>query len=241
MEQKFKKVVDCLLKFGEETLKNSNDTLVKDTINYPISFVLCCLADKNVDAGIAWSIHSYIKEYSFDEMLKFDVKKWEKILLKTGYNRPYKLAEEYCNAINTIKVKYKGNVEKLWTESSSYAEIISKFLEFNGIGIKIATMATNLLKRYFGIEKNCHDEHFMDISPDTHVRNIFKKLGFIDENISDNSDKENKRIIYAARALNPNAPYALDYPCYIIGKTFCHKRGQKRCTECPIREYCQSM
>ena len=239
MRTKYKSAIEKLLKYRNELLEKDNINTDTDIFSYPLSFVLCCIADKNVDANIAWGIHNHIKFYSFEDISKFDKNAWEKILTKTEYNRPYKLAKEYVLAIDLIKKKYNGQVEKIWTESTSYSEIIAKLLEFQGVGVKIATMATNLLKRHFDVGKNFNDECFMDISPDTHVRQVFRKLGFIDNNI-DNPAKEKNIIVYTARALNPKAPYLLDYPCFMIGKEFCKKKGKKKCSECPVSDCCQN-
>lgn len=231
----FQKTVNALLEYGNEILKNQDDNLVILTKNYPVSFVLCCLADKNINADIAWSIHKYIKDYSFAQMEKFTSKKWKDILTMVKYNRASKVSEEFVFAIKHIRNKYDGHAERIWTEAGSFSEIIARFLEFKGIGIKIATMAANLLSRYFEIGKNFVDRNFMDISPDTHVKQVFYALGFVDENCKDNKDI----IIYTARALNPKQPYLLDLPCFMIGKEYCKKTGEKKCKICPVNTYCK--
>ena len=233
---KYIPAVNALLKHGEYLDKKSKEgDIVRSVLVNPVFFVLCCVADKNADADIVWNIPNHVPNKSFPEIEKFSREQWEKILKDAGYNRPTKVSMEYVLAIKQIRNKYDGHAEKIWTESKSFSEIIVKFLEFKGIGKKIATMAANMLSRYAGVGYNFSDKHFMDISPDTHVKQIFNMLGFVDDEHADDTNI----VVYMARALNPDAPYLLDYPCYDIGKHYCKKRGQKKCADCPVKNWCR--
>lgn len=234
--------VNALLEYGKNLGQNNIQecTKVQKIIERePALFVLCCIADKNVDADIVWSIPDNIPQNipcnSFADIEQISQKQWQEILDNVGYNRSKKVSQEYIAAIKYLRNKYDGHAERIWTESKSFAEIIVKFLEFQGVGKKIATMAANMLNRYQGVGKNFNDKHFMDISPDTHVKQIFNMLGFVDDDHKDNTDI----IVYTARALNPDAPYLLDFPCFYIGKNFCKKRGTPRCGDCPVKAYCK--
>ena len=232
----FSQSVNALLEYGAtdpeiiKEIQYERDRVICWIEREPALFVLCCVADKNIDAKIVWNIPNYISCSSFADLEKISQNQWQTILKTAGYIRCAKVADEYVDAIKHIRNVYDGHAEKIWTESKSFAEIIVKFLKFKGIGKKIATMATNMLNRYKNIGNDFTDKHFMDISPDTHVKQIFNMLGFVDDINQDNTDI----IVYTARALNPDAPYLLDYPCYIIGKKFCKKRGNKLCQECPM-------
>ncbi len=228
----FTPAVKMLLEYGNKLVYESTEgKLIRAIIKRnPAFFVLCCVADKNVDASIAWKIPDLVPYDSFAELEKITEQQWQEILTHAGYNRPIKVSKEYVLAIRHMREKYDGHADKIWTESKSFAEIIVKFLEFQGVGKKIATMAANMLHRYANVGDNFLDEHFMDISPDTHVKQIFNKLGFVDNEHKNNTDI----IVYMARALNPTAPYKLDYPCFYIGKNYCKKRGVPHCQDCPL-------
>jgi hypothetical protein len=75
-------------------------------------------------------------------------------------------------------------------------------LEFDGVGVKIATMATNLLLRQFGIPMR--DKGAIDISPDVQVRKFFVDRRLLRE------DAKDAEIIYLARELSPRFPGLLD-------------------------------
>lgn len=89
-------------------------------------------------------------------------------------------------------------------------------------------MATNILVREYKIplaDRNC-----IDISPDAHVKRVFKRLGFIKE--------ENEyQLIYSARELNPDYPGIFDLCCWKIGRYFCHPKNPN-CKECELNKYC---
>jgi len=91
-------------------------------------------------------------------------------------------------------------------------------LEFKGIGIKIATMATNILARRFKIP--IADYIYLDISPDVHVKRVFKRLGFIPK------DAGNDELVSCARELSTKHPGAFDFPTWKIGKSWCHPKNQ---------------
>ena len=59
-------------------------------------------------------------------------------------------------------------------------------------------MAANILARDFKILMA--DYICIDVSPDTYVKRVFKRLGFISKNAS------NYELIYSARELNPEYP-----------------------------------
>jgi len=71
----------------------------------------------------------------------------------------------------------------------------------------------------------------IDISPDTHVRRVFKRLGVISKNAS------NDELIYSARELNPEYPGIFDLSCWEIGRNWC-KLQKPQCEDCYLHEYC---
>ena len=92
-----------------------------------------------------------------------------------------------------IEIKYNSDASQIWEGENSSAEIIYRFLCFDGCGIKIASMATNLLYRIFGVKYT--DYSALDISPDIHIRRVLYRLGLIE----DIEDVES--VIYKARSI----------------------------------------
>ena len=84
--------------------------------------------------------------------------------------------------------------------------LVHRFLEFKGCGQKISTMAVNILVRHYKIKLS--DYKYIDISVDTHVNRIMKRMGLID--IEDPLCNESLSIVYKCRDINP------EYQVYLI-------------------------
>ena len=118
----------------------------------------------------------------------------------------------------------------IWSDRPSSAKVVYDFLQFNGGGIKIATMATNILAREFKIPLS--DYCSIDISPDVHVLRVMRRSGLVRENADIDS------IIYKARELNPEFPGIIDLSCWEIGRKWC-KPNKPTCKECSIQSICK--
>jgi len=79
--------------------------------------------------------------------------------------------------------------------------VVRRFLEFYGVGLKIPTMAVNILVRQFKVP--LRDYCAVDVSIDRQVRRVITRLGFVPEGASD------PLLIYAAREIIASAT-ALD-------------------------------
>ncbi len=218
-------------------LKEEERTLVNDLKNYPHAFVIGCIMDRQYNATKAWSIpHKLsiiLKSFDIHKLLNFSVDDYKKIFKK---NKLHRLNEEMPKflylAIHRIKSNYNFDASKIWKGNQSSAEIILRFLEFEGIGIKIATMATNILFRHFKISMK--DRSSIDISPDVHVLRVFIRCGLIEKQ---NKNNLKELTIYKARSLSPDYPGRLDYFCWKIGRTVCHKENPD-CNNCILNALC---
>lgn len=184
---------------------------LNDLENYPHAFVLACLMDKKIKAERAWAIPYKI----YKELKSFDIYKLKekgKGYYKDLFNKNKfhifnnDMAEVFYNGICRIIDKYEGKANKIWNDNPSSATVVYRFLEFDGCGIKIATMAANILARQFKIPMK--DYYSIDISPDVHVRRVLYRLGFIEKNA------KVERVIYKARELNPEYPGLIDFVCW---------------------------
>ena len=132
-------------------------------------------------------------------------------------------------AVHRIAGQYSGDASRIWADKPSSAEVVYRFLEFDGIGPKIASMAANILAREFKIP--LADYHSIDISADVHVRRVFARLGLcaLDATI--------EQLVYKARALDPEFPGIMDLPSWEIGRTWCKTR-RPLCASCYMNDLC---
>lgn len=241
-----RKIADFLIKEGKEIL-NSKSTfkeftgnseaneLLNDLNSHPHAFVLASIMDRQIKAERAWIIPFRFKQklgdFSFDTLTSLSEDEITDLMTKP--KSLHWLAEEMSHnfylAIKLIEKRYSGNASLIWANKPSSAEVVYRFLEFRGIGPKIATMATNILAREFKIEFS--DYYSIDISADALVKRVFKRLGLV-------SKKDGNTVIYKARALNPKFPGLLDYPTWKLGREWC-KPQNPDCNNCKMRNLCQ--
>lgn len=210
--------------------------LVCDLKNYPHAFVLVCAMDRQISAERAWSIPYEVKcvlgDFSIKKLSEVSLDEYKRIFNEKGLHRfNDAMATIFYKTIHKIVSDYGGDASKIWNDNPSSATVVSRFLDFDGIGVKIATMATNILSRDFKISLS--DYYSIDISPDVHVKRVFKRMGLIKKNdIQDVS-----KIIYKARSINPEFPGILDLTCWKLGKNICRPTNPK-CKDCLFKNYC---
>lgn len=230
-KNEFKKNI-AIVHFTDDEEQNK---FLNDLSKYPHAFVLACLMDKQMKAERAWEIPYKV----FKELGRFDINylsavplsKYKEMFNKGSFHRFNDTsATNFYNAVIKIKRDYNGDASKIWANNPSSASVVSRFLEFDGIGIKIATMATNILARQFKIPMS--DYYSIDISPDTHIQRILKRLGYLSENATID------QVIYKAREINPEFPGLIDFSCWKIGRENCHPNNPT-CKSCPLNNECK--
>lgn len=212
------------------------NSLVCDLINYPHAFVLAAIMDRQITFERAWAIPYLIKEklgdFSLNTLYSLSLEDYKKLFNDNKLHRyNEKMAEIFYGAVRKIVDEYDGDASNIWSDKPSSALVVSRFLDFDGVGIKIATMATNILVRDFKIKLS--DYYSIDISPDVHVKRVFKRMGFIKSKDINNLEK----IIYKARSMNPDFPGLIDYTCWKLGKDICKSQNPK-CSECLFNNDC---
>lgn len=215
--------------------RKMND-LVTDLKQFPHAFVLACTMDRQMSFERAWAIPYLIKEilgdFSISTLYNVSLDEYKVIFNENKLHRYNdKMAEVFYNAVHKIVEDYNSDASNIWNNKPSSALVVSRFLDFDGIGIKIATMATNILARDFKVELS--DYYSIDISPDVHIKRIFKRMGFIQKKDVNNIEK----IIYKSRTINPNFPGIIDYTCWKLGKDICRPTNPK-CNDCKFKDYC---
>ncbi len=211
------------------------DAMLNDLAHYPHAFVLACLMDRRVKAERAWLV-----PFRFGERLGSfdldDLARLRKDRTISFFVTPPPLhfmnevmGDIFYSAVQRVESEYSGDASRIWADCPSSATIVRRFLEFQGAGPKIATMAANMLVRDFKIPVS--DRVSIDISVDRHIRRTFQCLGLVRKEASD------EELIYTARELNPMYPGVFDLSLWEIGRTWCHPTLPE-CNKCYMRECC---
>ena len=235
------KVRDKILEYYEVVLKKRRqefcpdnkaaDRLVKED---PVAFVFAVIMDQGARAEEMWKIPYYLK----DKMGHLDTKIiammkaedlyhiFEQLPHKPRYWRT--AARRTISAARLINERYGAKAERIWNDNPKAGDLQSRFDSFDGIGQKKASMATRILGMDLNVPIRNWNE--IDISVDEMIRRVFPRAGLCDCDTP-------REIVESARRLNPSFPGALDYPCWDIGRTWCHPQNPK-CSCCHIGQLC---
>jgi len=217
------------------TDNNEADALLNNLNEYPHAFVLACIMDRQVRAERAWLIpYEFSKElggFEFSRLLELKQEKVTRIFQNKKLHRFNDvMAKNFYAGIRRIHENYQDDASKIWENNPPSAAIVRSFLEFDGVGVKIATMAANILAREFKMPMK--DRICIDISPDVQVKKVFIRLGLLSKEAS------NEQLIYLCRELNPQYPGIFDLPAWKIGRQWCKPKNPE-CQNCYLNEYCQ--
>lgn len=221
--------------FVEFTADPQADGLLNDLEHYPHAYILACVMDRQMKAERAWLIpHKFSEKlgnFHFPTLaaLTQDQIKTYMTTPEPLHRFPDEMSHNFYEAIHLIAQKYAGNAAAIWSGTPPSAGVIYRFLDFQGVGPKIATMAANILARSFKIPFS--DYYSIDISVDVHVRRVFTRLG-----LTQVTDTE-EAIIYRARALHPEFPGLLDALTWEIGRNWC-KPENPQCNACLMGAVC---
>ena len=211
------------------------DALLNDLERYPHAFVVACIADRQVAAERAWLIPYSLKtklgsfEFSRLEQLSLDEMKRLMSEPEPLHRFPDMMAKNLHLAVRRIAAQYARRASNIWAGKPSSATIVRRFLEFDGVGPKIATMAVNILVRDFKVPLS--DKISIDISPDVQVRRVFTRLGLIGHGASI------EELVYRARELNPMYPGIFDLSAWEIGRNWCRPK-EPNCQPCYMNVCC---
>ena len=211
------------------------DLLLNDLKKHPHAFVLACLMDRQIKAERAWLIPYLISQkirgFSMKRLSALSAEDVRRLMSKPEPLHRFvdKMAVNFYRAIKRIANAYNNNAALIWLDKPSSAEVVYRFLEFDGVGPKIASMAANILARDFKIP--FADYYSIDISADVHIRRVFGRLGLCA------TDATVEQVIYKARALYPDFPGMMDLPCWEIGRNWCKSR-EPECSVCYMNDLC---
>ena len=217
------------------TKNSAADDLLNDLETYPHAYVLACVMDRQIKAEKAWIIPHRISErlgtFSMEALARLSPEEVKGLMSQPEPLHRFVeiMSALFHSAVQRIANHYSGDASRIWNGKPSSAEVVYRFLEFDGIGPKIATMAVNILTRRFKIP--FADYFSIDISADVHVRRVFSRLGLCAP------DATIEQVIYKARALHPTFPGIMDSPSWHLGRTCC-KASSPECSACYMKDLC---
>ena len=139
--------------FSESCGVPEADALVNNLSEFPHAFVLACLMDRGEKWQKAWQvpyeISRRIPDFSISTLSALSLDQLTEFMSQPKkLHRYFKtMSEVFYHAVQRIVSEYDGHAERIWTGRPSSAEVVYRFLQFDGAGPKIATMATNILAR----------------------------------------------------------------------------------------------
>jgi uncharacterized HhH-GPD family protein len=219
----------------EFTRNAEADKLINDLDTYPHAFVIGCVMDRQIKAERAWlipyAISQKLGDFSMQALSGLSRTKIRRLMSKPEPLHRYvnTMSDLFQSTVRRIETRYDGDASRIWAKNPPSAEVVYRFLEFDGIGPKIASMAANILARNFKI--SFADYYSIDISADVHVRRVFARLGLC------LAGTTIEQLLYKARALHPEFPGILDFPSWEIGKTWC-KSHNPMCGACYMSDLC---
>ena len=204
---------------------------------HPHLYVLSCLMDKQIDADRAWRIPftvcDTIGAYDIYELNSIPEDNYRALFNEKKLHRfNDSMAKVFKSAIGRIIEDYRGDASSIWEGKPGSAAVVARFLGFEGCGIKIATMATNLLHRALSVPYS--DYYSVDISPDVHIMRVMNRLGLFPGGTSD----DRTLAIYRAREINPQYPGILDGLFWEVGRNYCHPTSPS-CQKCTLNDVCK--
>lgn len=242
------RVRDRLVEHGEALFKaprefmrftrdDGADRLLNDLAGHPHAFVLASIMDRQMKAERAWLIPFRFMEklgsFSMDTLVDLSEADVRRLMAEPEPLHRFvdSMARFFFRAVQRIARQYNCDASLIWMDKPSSATVVYRFLEFEGVGPKIASMDANILAREFKIQFS--DYFSIDISADVHVRRVFGRLGLTPH------DASVDQLIFRARGLHPQFPGLMDYPAWEIGRNWCRPKNAD-CDGCYMNDLCPS-
>ncbi|MDA8093087.1 MAG: iron-sulfur cluster loop [Betaproteobacteria bacterium] len=234
-KERFAHPASQLVHFVEDN--DEANAILNNLEQYPHAYVLACLMDRQIKAERAWiipyAVAKAVGSFLLSDLASIDLPELKRIFDSNKLHRfNDTMASVFHDAVWRIQRDYQGNAARIWSNNPSSSAVVYRFLEFKGSGIKISTMAANILARQFRIPFS--DYYSIDISPDVHITRVMKRMGFVPFGAS------NDMVIYKAREINPEFPGIIDFSCWEIGRKWCRPKSPS-CSECVVTSECKKI
>lgn len=211
------------------------DELVKDLNGHPHAYVIACIMDRQYYAEKVWAIPYMLQQrlgsFEFPFLLQRSEGELKQAMLNPTKLHRYSnlMAASIYAAVRRIGDEYGGDAGAIWAGRPSSRDVVHRFLEFYGVGPKIASMAANILYRDLRVDLS--DCSSIDISADVQVTRVYSRMGFV----PDNTPAE--VVIYRARQMYPEYPGIYDLILWELGRTKCRPQNPD-CSTCDWANHC---
>lgn len=215
----------CSEEEGFDTGIPEAEAMLRDIEHFPHHFVLACLMDRQAGATRAWRVPyrvgARIGGFDFPSYERLSQDTVAKLFVEEKLHRfPGDMAEVFYRGVKHVQTRYGGDAGSIWANNPPAARIVRRFLEFFGVGIKIATMATNILYRQLKVPMT--DLSAIDISPDAQVMKYLTDRGLLAPGA------KREEAIYLAREIYPEYPGLLDLVAWEGGRQIRHVKSPSK-------------
>src|SRR5687767_10086385 len=113
--------------------------------------------DRQIRAERAWQVpyllSQKLKGFDFPSLKRLSLTRIVRLMTvpEPLHRFPATMSRNLHAAIQRVASEYGGDARRIWRDSPGSAAVVYRFLCFEGVGPKIATMATNILARDFKI------------------------------------------------------------------------------------------
>lgn len=218
---------------SELTMDPAVDQLVRQD---PFAFLLGVIFDQGIPYERAWAgPHHLLRRLGHLDPMRIAS---EPEQVRTAVHAPPKLHRFVENvpawvvlAAKRVLDQYAGDAGRIWGDQPTARELQRRLMQFVGIGQKKAAMAVEILERDLNVP--IREMAGSDIAYDIHVRRVFLRTGFADEDSMEH-------MVAVARQLHPERPGALDEPAWRVGLNWCHPKAPD-CPACALGDVCAKL
>jgi hypothetical protein len=133
------------------------DLLLNDLEGHPHAFVIACVMDRQVKAERAWLIpHAIARklgDFSIETLARLSQPEIRALMAEPTPLHHFvdTMSRHLWSAVQRITRDYASDALGIWEGRPLNAEVVYRFLEFGGVGPKVASMADNILARDFKV------------------------------------------------------------------------------------------
>jgi len=193
-------------------------------------FFLCCIIDYQQKAERAWRAgRAFCEDFLgvpddlWGAVVKYDDAEWDSIKSEAGLHYLMAGHRRVLRIGRMIHANYGGDVRNIWAGQKP-CKVYDNLMKMR-MGPQLSRMVIGALLDTGAIDGTG------DIKADTHLMQVLGR-------VADGKKVSPDRAITLARKMNPENPWLLDRPCYLLGLSTCFAEGPI-CEDCPLEDICK--